>query len=53
MEIGPRVVSQVNRHLLRDLISRGLYTEELRTRLIAENGSVQRLELPEDLKEMA
>ena len=42
---------QVNRHLLKDLISRNLYTEELRMQLIAENGSVQRLELPEDLKE--
>ncbi|CAK9038891.1 Ribonucleoside-diphosphate reductase large subunit (Ribonucleotide reductase R1 subunit) [Durusdinium trenchii] len=41
---------QVNRHLLKDLIARGLYNEELRTQLIAENGSVQRLDLPEDLK---
>eukprot|EP00913_Durusdinium_trenchii_P026275 g24654.t1 len=30
---------QVNRHLLKDLIARGLYNEELRTQLIAENGS--------------
>merc|ERR1712178_407053 len=34
---------QVNRHLLKDLISRGLYTEELRMQLIAHNGSVQQL----------
>eukprot|EP00434_Breviolum_minutum_P000189 symbB.v1.2.000159.t1/scaffold9.1/size550961/15 len=30
---------QVNRHLLKDLISRGLYNEDLRMQLIAENGS--------------
>lgn len=43
---------QVNRHLLKDLISRGLWTDELRVKLIAQNGSVQRLDLPEDLKEL-
>jgi len=43
---------QVNRHLLKDLISRGLYNEDLRMQLIAENGSVQRLDLPEDLKDL-
>merc|ERR1712190_614987 len=43
---------QVNRHLLRDLISRGLYTEELRMQLIAHNGSVQQLNLPSDVKEL-
>jgi len=43
---------QVNRHLLRDLIRRGLWTEELRSQLIAHNGSVQRLEVPDDLKEL-
>jgi len=43
---------QVNKHLLRDLISRGLWTEELRTQLIAHNGSVQQLNLPADLKEL-
>jgi len=43
---------QVNRHLLRDLIQRGLWTEEMRTHLIAYNGSVQMLELPADLKEL-
>merc|ERR1712151_262171 len=34
---------QVNRHLLRDLIQRGLWNEELRTQLIANHGSVQSL----------
>lgn len=43
---------QVNRHLLRDLIERGLWTDEVRTQLIALNGSVQQLGLPADLKEL-
>eukprot|EP00435_Cladocopium_sp_Y103_P072616 s14_g40.t2 len=43
---------QVNRHLLKDLISRGLYNEDLRMQLIAENGSVQRLDVPDDLKDL-
>jgi len=43
---------QVNRHLLKDLISRGLWNEDVRTQLIAYNGSVQQLDLPADLKEL-
>merc|ERR1712194_99988 len=43
---------QVNRHLLRDLIKRSLWTDELRTKLIAYNGSVQQLPIPADLKEL-
>merc|ERR1711937_861799 len=43
---------QVNRHLLRDLIQRGLWTDEMRTQLIAHNGSVQNLDLPKELKEL-
>merc|ERR1712073_202325 len=43
---------QVNRHLLRDLIQRGLWTDDMRTQLIAHNGSVQQLALPADLKEL-
>merc|ERR1719195_2413792 len=43
---------QVNRHLLRDLIERGLWTEESRMQLIANNGSVQCLNMPADLKEL-
>merc|ERR1712066_966147 len=42
----------VNRHLLRDLIQRGLWTEDMRMQLIAHNGSVQHLDLPADLKEL-
>merc|ERR1712157_474176 len=43
---------QVNRHLLRDLIQRGLWTEDMRNQLMAHNGSVQHLDLPADLKEL-
>merc|ERR1712226_1702723 len=43
---------QVNKHLLRDLISQGLWTEEMRMQLIAHNGSVQHLDLPSELKEL-
>jgi len=43
---------QVNRHLVRDLIKRELWTDETRTRLIANNGSVQQLPLPQDLKSL-
>merc|ERR1712032_869110 len=37
---------------LRDLISRGLWTEDIRMQLIAHNGSVQHLDLPADIKEL-
>merc|ERR1712147_516037 len=43
---------QVNRHLLRDLVKRKLWTEDLRMQLIAHNGSVQKLDLPADLREL-
>merc|ERR1712217_416052 len=43
---------QVNRHLLRDLIEQKLWNEELRTQLIANNGSVQSLDLPSSIKEL-
>merc|ERR1712027_136659 len=43
---------QVNRHLLRDLVKRKLWTEDLRMQLIACNGSVQGLDLPADLREL-
>merc|ERR1719311_746444 len=35
---------QVNKHLLRDLIDRGIWNEDTRMQLIADNGSVQRVE---------
>merc|ERR1719201_1652829 len=44
---------QVNRHLLHDLISSNLWTEDLRSKLIAHNGSVQGIEeIPQELKEL-
>jgi len=43
---------QVNRHLLHDLIERGLWTEDLRMQLIAHNGSVQNIDVPADVKEL-
>merc|ERR1711865_520433 len=43
---------QVNHHLLRDLIQRDLWTDDLRMQLIAHNGSVQNLNLPSDIKEL-
>merc|ERR1719497_239909 len=35
---------QVNRHLLKDLISRRLWNEDVRVQLIAHNGSVQHID---------
>merc|ERR1711907_827117 len=43
---------QVNKHLLRDLIERGLWSDDLRVQLVAHNGSVQHLDLPSDIKEL-
>ena len=43
----------VSRHLLQDLIDRGLWTAELKNKLIAHNGSVQQIdEIPQDLKNL-
>merc|ERR1711881_28238 len=43
----------VNRYLLADLIKRGLWSTDLKTKLIAHNGSVQQLdEIPPDMKEI-
>jgi len=43
---------QVNRHLLHDLIRRGLWTEDMRMQLVAHNGSVQHLDLSPEIKEL-
>merc|ERR1719497_226180 len=43
---------QVNRHLLRDLVARKLWNEDLRMQLIAHNGSVQHIDLPADIKDL-
>jgi ribonucleoside-diphosphate reductase alpha chain len=42
----------VNKHLLQDLVKLGLWTEDLKQELMRENGSVQNLNIPQDLKEL-
>lgn len=42
----------VNKHLLNDLVERGLWNETLKQDLMRNNGSVQALDIPEDLKEL-
>jgi ribonucleoside-diphosphate reductase alpha chain len=43
----------VNKHLLQDLVDRGLWCEELKQMLMASNGSIQHIQgMPEDLKEL-
>ncbi|MGB0402485.1 MAG: ribonucleoside-diphosphate reductase subunit alpha [Salibacteraceae bacterium] len=43
----------VNKHLLRDLNDLGIWSESLKTKLIAGNGSIQNIsEIPENLKEL-
>lgn len=43
----------VSKHLLQDLIERGLWDPALKNKLIAHNGSVQNmLEIPEDLRDL-
>jgi len=43
----------VNKHLLRDLVKLGLWTDEVRNKLMVANGSVQNIpEIPENLKQL-
>lgn len=43
----------VNKHLLHDLVERGLWTESLKQEIMRHNGSVQNIpEIPQDLKEL-
>ena len=43
----------VNKYLVEDLVSRGLWTPEIRTAIIANNGSIQSmLELPSELRDL-
>jgi ribonucleoside-diphosphate reductase alpha chain len=42
----------VNKHLLNDLVERGLWNETLKQELMRNNGSVQNLNIPQDLKEL-
>uniref|UniRef100_A0A8C3B239 Ribonucleoside-diphosphate reductase n=1 Tax=Cyclopterus lumpus TaxID=8103 RepID=A0A8C3B239_CYCLU len=43
----------VNPHLLKDLTERGLWSDEMKNQLIAQNGSIQDIEeIPDDLKQL-
>ena len=43
----------INKYLVNDLIERGLWTSELRTAIIANNGSIQSMpEIPSDLRDL-
>ncbi len=43
----------INKHLLKDLISNGLWNEEMKQILMASNGSIQNIDgVPDDLKEL-
>jgi ribonucleoside-diphosphate reductase alpha chain len=42
----------VNKHLLNDLVGLGLWNETLKQELMRNNGSVQDLNIPQDLKEL-
>ncbi len=44
---------QVNRHLVRELKSRGLWTDEIRTQIKTSEGSIQHIEaIPEDIRQV-
>jgi ribonucleoside-diphosphate reductase alpha chain len=43
----------VNKYLVEDLVQRGMWTTDIRTQIIANNGSIQSiLELPSDIREL-
>src|SRR5690606_27766802 len=43
----------VNKHLLNDLIQRGLWNEDMKQYLMASNGSVQNIQdIPQDIKDL-
>lgn len=42
----------VNKHLLRDLIDRGLWNNYMRQELMRNNGSIQNMNVPQELKEL-
>lgn len=43
----------VNKHLMRDLIKAGLWDEDMKNRLMSENGSIQNIsEIPQDIKDL-
>ena len=43
----------VNKHLLKDLVKLGLWSDGMKNKLISANGSIQEIpEIPQDLKEL-
>jgi len=43
----------VNKHLLKDLVQLGLWTNDMKNRIIAANGSVQNIQgIPQDIKDL-
>ena len=43
----------VNKHLLKDLVKLGIWNEDLKQRLMLENGSIQNIaEIPQDIKDL-
>ena len=40
----------INPHLLRDLTNAGYWNEEMKEQIIADNGSVQNLDIPDEYK---
>lgn len=43
----------VNKHLLKDLVNLGLWNNSMKNRIIADNGSIQKIdEIPADIKEL-
>ncbi len=42
----------INKHLVNDLLELNLWSEDIKNKLIEHNGSVQKLDIPEDLKQV-
>ncbi|KAJ8601814.1 hypothetical protein CTAYLR_007491 [Chrysophaeum taylorii] len=42
----------VNKYLLKDMISLNLWNDQIRNQLVADRGSVQNLDIPDDLKQL-
>ncbi len=50
--IIPPEFAIVNPHLLRELVDRKMWSNDIKQSIIAANGSVQHLQLPDDIKAM-
>lgn len=42
----------VNKHLVNDLLALNIWSEDIKNKLVEHNGSVQKLNIPEDLKQV-